>query len=135
MNAVGTYDQPFRISYPIGMHDFGTAGQTTGIRGPKGMRGRVSHVGVMVTEAFVGSSTDAAVQVGTGADPDKFVNLVIPAATADNAYFSNEDDTDAILHTDDNLMEPDTLYLVTLVAPTGGTPAGMGYVTLVVDWF
>ena len=135
MNAVGTYDQPFRVTYAFGLRDLGTgANETTGLKGPKGMRGRVSHIGIAVTEVFAGSTGDAAIQVGTPADPDKFANLVIPAATPDNAYFSEVDDPDAILHTDDNLLDADTLHRVTFVSATG-TPTGQGFVFIVVDWF
>jgi len=111
------------------LHDFGAASEVSQFRLPPGYKGRLLNVGVSITETFVGTTTDADVQVGTTADPDAYAKLVIPETTAaDLDFWDVSDDTDAII-----LAEPlpaDTLIKVTFTAPTGGTPAGIGWVQL-----
>ena len=50
---------------------------------------------------------------------------------ADTDYHNTQDDTDAII----SASVTNAQIEVALVAPTGGTPAGKGHVTVVIGWF
>lgn len=125
------YDKPQLITYGLGNHDFGTAGDSLSLRGPAGKVGKLVHVSVSATETFNAVTTSAKVQVGTAGDVDAYAELDI-GTTADTDCVSEATDTDAIIS---DAIPADTQVEVTLVAPTGGTPAGMGYVHIGIEWF
>lgn len=124
------YNNPDVITYSLGSHDFGAGGADLAIKAPKGYtQGRILDVGVAVTETFTATTTPAYVRVGTGADPDAYVELNMGTAAATD-YYNTADDTDAIINAD----VTDTQLEVAFVAPTGGTPAGIGLVSITVAW-
>ncbi len=125
------YDKSEIITYSLGEHDFGAGGDALAIKGPPGLTGRIKDIGVMVTETFTATTTPAFVRMGTGADPDAFAELSMGVA-ADTDYYNTQDDTDAIIV---EALPPDTQIEVALVAPTGGTPAGKGFVNIAVEWY
>lgn len=125
------YDNPLTITYSLGLHDFGSGGDALGIKPPAGFtRGKIRDIGVMVTETFNAVTTPGYVRVGTATDPDAYAELNMGAA-ADTNYWNVLDDPDAIIAD----IPSATQLEVALVAPTGGTPAGIGYVNIVIDWF
>ena len=126
-----SYADPLTITYSLGLHDFGAGGDALAIKAPAGYEhGRIKDVGVMVTETFTNTTTPAYVRLGTTGDADAYVQLDMGTA-ADTNYYNTQDDTDAIINGD----VTNTQIEVALVAPTGGTPAGIGWVNIVIDWF
>ena len=126
-----SYSNPTVITYNLGLHDFGAAGDALAIKAPKGFEhGRIMDVGVAVTETFTATTTPAYVRLGTATDADAYVELNMGTA-ADTDYFNTQDDTDAIIDADVD----STQIEVALVAPTGGTPAGIGHVHVTIAWF
>lgn len=137
------YDNPLTVSYSMGEHDFGAGGDALAIQRPYGTNfARLREIHVAVTETFTADTTAGFVRVGTASDADKFAELNMGLA-ADTDGWGTNDDNDAIkaagnqidLDRDgDSGASLDQLE-VNFVAPTGGTPAGKGYVTLVIDWW
>ena len=124
------YDNPLTVTYNLGTIDFGAGDEALAIRAPAGYDyGRIVHVGVAVKETFTNTTTAAYVRIGTATDADAYVELNMGTA-ADTNYYSERDDTDAIIdpEVDDTQLE------VALIAPTGGTPAGIGDVHIVINW-
>lgn len=129
-----TYSNPLSITYDLGQHDFGAGGDTHDIKGPPGAKGRLRNVLLKkVSEAFTATTTPAYINVGTTADADKHASISC-ATTA----------IDAVLSKDPAAEDPDTynteiaadeIVRTTFVAPTGGTPAGIGEVQLTIDWY
>lgn len=126
-----SYDKGEMITYNLGLHDFGAGGDALAIKGPVGKTGRLVDIGVAVTETFNQVTTPGYVRLGTGADPDAYAELNM-AAAADTDYYNTQDDTDAIIT---ETLPADTQIEVALVAPTGGTPAGIGHVHISVLWY
>lgn len=124
------YDNPQTVTYSFGEHDFGAAGDALAIKGLPGKKGKIRDIGVAVTETFNAVTTSAFIRLGTAADPDAYAELALGTA-ADTNYFNVLDDTDAIIAAD---VPASTQIEVAFVAPTGGTPAGKGYVNIVIDW-
>lgn len=125
-----SYSNPTTVTYSV-LHDFGAGDDALAIKAPRGFsRGRIRDVGVMVTETFTADTTAGYVRLGTAADPDAYAELNMGTA-ADTDYYNTQDDTDAIISAD----VTSTQIEVALVAPTGGTPAGIGTVNIVIDWF
>lgn len=126
------YDNPRTLVFQFGQHDFGAGAGALSFKLPKGLRGRIVDVGVMnITETFTQVTTPAYVNVGTSADADAYASLNMGAAAATNTW-NTVDDTDAIINAD---IPADTQIEVTFVAPTGGTPAGIGTAFVVVNAF
>jgi hypothetical protein len=126
------YDNPLTITYNLGLHDFGAGGDALAIKAPNGFtRGQIRDIGVAVTETFNAVTTPAYVRLGTAADPDAYAELNMGTA-ADTNYYNTQDDTDAII---DATVPSATQIEVALVAPTGGTPAGIGHVHVTIDWY
>lgn len=126
-----SYSNPLSMTYSLGIHDFGAGGDALAIKAPNGYsKGRIIDIGVMVTETFTATTTPAYVRLGTTGDADAYAELNMGTA-ADTDYYNTQDDTDAIISADVTSAQIE----VALVAPTGGTPAGMGYVNIAIDWF
>jgi hypothetical protein len=125
------YDNPDRRTYNW-LHDFGAGAEIFSLNGPTNKQGVIREIGVSVTETFACDSTAATVQVGTAADNDAYALLTITDATADEAYFNQADDTDAIIAG----IPMNTLVEVNCTQSADSVAAaGQGIVTLVIDWF
>lgn len=128
-----SYSDPDRRNYGFGIHDFGAASESLSIKGPKGKAGRLIAIHASATETFNAVSTSARIDVGTAADTDAYASFVL-GTLADTDSASTDDgvtDTDAIISAE---IPADTQVEVTFVAPTGGTPAGMAAVNIIIDW-
>lgn len=126
-----SYSNPLVITYNLGLHDFGAAGDDLAIKAPTGYEhGRILDIGVAVTETFTNTTTPAYIRIGTTTDPDAYAQMDMGTA-ADTNYYNTQDDTDAIIDAD----VTNTQLEVALVAPTGGTPAGIGHVHITIAWF
>lgn len=125
------YNNPTTVSYNLGTHDFGAGSDALAIKAPRGFtKGRIRDIGVAVTETFTATTTPAYIRLGTTGDADAYAELNMGTA-ADTDYYNTQDDTDAIISAD----VTNTQIEVAFVAPTGGTPAGIGHVTVVIDWY
>lgn len=128
-----SYADPDRRQYSFGEIDFGDAAEVLSITGPKGAKGILHAIHVAATETFTADTTPAYVRVGTAADPDAYAEMNL-GTLADTDSASSDDgttDPDAIIA---ESIPADTQVEVTTVAPTGGTPAGKGFVTIIIDW-
>jgi len=120
------------VTYSFGIHDFGNAADALAIKPPANYTwGEIIDVGVAVTETFTATTTPAYVRIGTATDADAYVELNMGTA-ADTDYYNTQDDPDAILQSQ---VPSDTQLEVAFVQPTGGVPAGAGYVTIIIRWF
>ena len=117
-----SYDNPRRLMYSFGEHDFGAGSESLSIKGPVGLKGTLKSIQCNATETFTATTTAGFVRVGTAADNDAYGELNL-ATTADTDTVSEADDTNAVLA---EAIPEDTQVEITLVAPTGGTPAGKG---------
>jgi len=137
------YDNPLTISYNFGVEDFADAAQALAIQRPNGKKfARIEDLHVAVTETFNAVTTSAFLRIGTASDADKFAELDMTTA-ADTDGYGTVDDTDAIKaagkeidmdNDGDSAAAIDQLEVAT-IANTGGTPAGQGYITIVVSWW
>lgn len=126
-----TYDEPRVVTYNYAQHDFGAGGDTKEIVGPSGMRGKIVDIHVSnCTETFTNTTTGAFVRAGVAGDLDKFAELSAGTLASGSAAAASRQDgvTEAVLGDDETL-------LVTFVAPTGGTPAGIADVQVAVAWY
>ena len=138
-----SYANPLTVAYNFGEIDFGAGGDITAIRVPAHItQCAIREIQVSATETFNATTTSAKVRVGTASDADKFAELDC-ATTADTDAVGTADDADAIktagqsidLQTDGDSGAELAQLEVAFVAPTGGTPAGRGFVTIVLDWW
>ena len=109
--------------------DFGGgAAEVLSFRMPTGYTGKILKIGVSITETFANDSTEANFQVGTAADNDAYAKLNIADGAADEDFYDETDDTNAILAAD---IPADTLIEINLTNGTDGSAvAGKGYPTL-----
>lgn len=130
-----SYDLPVRVSYSFPSHDFGAGAGAHAIKPPKGMsQGNVVDIQLFaISETFNQVTTPAYVRLGTSGDADKYAELNCGAAAATDAYNMDDGGTwgDRIDLTADSISQVEVVF----VAPTGGTPAGISAVNVVIDWF
>lgn len=129
-----SYADPLYVSHNYPAHNF-TSPITRAIKPPRRCnRGRVEEIHVAVTTLFTQVTTPGYVNVGTAADDDKYASLNMGAAAANTAY--NVTDVASAIFSDIDLVR-DAVSAIQLktVAPTGGSPAGVGDITLVLAWF
>lgn len=135
-----SYENPNRHVYLFPVHDFGAGSGAVNLIGPKGKKGVLIDYGVQNTsEAFTDDTTGALIAVGTAANPDAFgeeFDMVECAAstgkTVRSTYTDDEIYVDEVIV--DRFIPADTIVRLTLTAPTGGTPAGIGQPFVVIDW-
>lgn len=127
-----SYDNPLVVTYNFAQHDFGAGAGATSFKAPAGFsKGQIIDVGVKdITETFTAVTTPAFVRLGTTGDADAYAELNMATAAATDT-FNTQDDADAIIEA----TITSTQVEVTYVAPTGGTPAGIGSPYVVVAWF
>lgn len=133
-----SYDTPVRVSYNLGNVaggvDFGAGNSAYAIKPPAGKKvGNVVDIHLSVNETFTQVTTPGYVRLGTAADADKYAELNCGAAAITDAY--NLDDAGSINARIDLEADGITQVEVACIAPTGGTPAGIANVTVVIDWF
>ena len=127
-----SYDAADRRCYGYSNQDFGAGDQSLSIQGPLGKKGLLRSIHVDASEVFNSVTTGAQVLVGTAADTNAYAQFELPDI-ADTDSVSSDDGTDpnAILSA---FLPADTQVEVTFIAPTGGTPTGIGNVTIIIDW-
>ena len=137
------YDNPMRITYNLGLHDYGAGGDALAIPVPSGMtRCRIESIALSATETFTATTTDAKVQIGTAADADKFAQLdadtladtdAMDLTPADDLFDNGYGGAGIVdvSSSGENISQLE----VTLVAPTGGTPAGIAHTNITIAWW
>lgn len=138
---MATYSNPDRITYSYGVLVF-TAALAHAINPPPTCRnGRVTDIHVRATVLFTAVTTAAIVNVGTIATPAKYAILNCGALAANAAQnFTSAGGSPlnltGIVISDINFdRDGVTAIQVQVVPPTGGAPAGTGYLDVTIGWF
>ncbi len=132
-----SYENPVYVTYSIPANNYGSGDAVKDIRPPRGARaGRVESIGLYATTTFNQVTTQAFVRVGVASDTDKFAELPIGALAAGAALvdsdvvgvFTNDGQFDLAQESEDEVR-------ISLIAPTGGTPAGVADTFVTVAWY
>lgn len=137
-----SYDNPMRISKSFGLHDYGAGGLAAAIPVPAGAsRCRIESISQAATETFNAVTTPAYVRLGTAADPDRYAELNVGTLAITNGLDLTDGSTELkdIGHGGPGVVdigqEGITQIEAVLVAPTGGTPAGIAYTDITIAWW
>lgn len=127
-----SYSLPNRRTYTFPAVAFGS-GSAQSIKGPRGKAGRLVDIHVSCTVLFTAVTTPAYVQVGTASDTDYNANFALGtlAATDSVSLIGSTGSASSLIQP---IIDADTQVEVTFVAPTGGSPAGTGTVSICIDW-
>ena len=119
------YDEVKIMNVSLPEFDFGGgAAETYSFRLPTGWNARLIKIGLAITETFATDTTVGSVELGTAADSDAYAKLNLVDAAADNDFYDETDDTDAIISAP---IAANTLLRVTLTNGTDSTAvAGKG---------
>lgn len=123
-----SYDIPKTETISLGSVNFGTD-TASSFKLPKGKQGRIRDIMVICTTLFTAVTTGAFVKIGTTGDNDAYGSTGSLGALAATDTFNSVNNA-AMAIAD---MPADTQIEVVFTAPTGGTPAGIGLVSVVVD--
>lgn len=123
-------DATHQFTYTFGEVDFGNGDSTFAILGPKGREGIVREVHVSSTETFTATTLQGKVQIGTAGKLTDYCNYSLGTLAAGAGGSGSA--AGAIVK--NKQLPADTQALVTCKAPTGGTPAGKGYVSITINW-
>lgn len=126
------YATPLTISHTFTSHDFGAASGAVSIKGPKGKRGYIEDIIAYSTETFTAVTTPAYIRIGTASDADAYAEANLGTTAATDTFTASANDVDAIINPD---LPEDVQVEVAFIACTGGTPAGIANVTIVVSWY
>lgn len=128
------YSNPIvTLTYTWPSHDFGAGAGAVSFQGPSGLVGRPRELTVAATETFTNDTLPAYVQLGTGSDADAYAQADLGTTADTDMFVASKDDPDWVIT--DDVLPADTQVEVAFTQPTGGTPAGIGVVSLTVDWF
>ena len=120
--------RPYCIS---AYHDFGAGGEAMTFRGPKGKQGTIKEISVDAFETFNAVSSEAYIRLGSATSGYEYVNMGL-GTLADAANVSmTAVAADLVLEA----LPADTDVHITLVAPTGGTPAGKAHYHIMIEWY
>jgi hypothetical protein len=150
--AVVSYNNAIRREYKSAVGAFGATTVIESYIGPVGRKGLVRDIEVNLTASAVGDTTVPEVQVGTGSGSVSYarfrlgtsatVGLVATATPkcARALVTGNGDAQTAVDFTGHVALETlaipaDTAFVITMLAGTGGSPAGTGYSKVYIDWF
>lgn len=139
------YDNPIVFNYTFGGEvDFsGVSPDVYHIQPPIGaQQGQVYDIQVSATLLFTNDSSGALIRVGTNADTDKYAELDMQATAANIVHGSYDYDIfgtarDGFIDMLRDGTAGAALDFVEIgyVAPTGGSPAGKGWVTVTMGWW
>jgi hypothetical protein len=134
------YDNMYQVTYQFPAVAFGSGTTTAKLYVPRTVKqARVLDIFVAGTVLFTQVTTPALVQVGDGTTANAFAQLTVGALAAGNTvggsdtpavgvwranYLAGSYNAGAGLHD----------LIATFVAPTGGTPAGTGTVTIIMGY-
>lgn len=128
------YDKLIPFSFSLGTRTVGstfTGNFRIGIP-RRAQMARVLDINCNVTTLFTQVTTPGFIRVGTAGNNAKFAELNMGAAPANAAY--NFSDNNGFRDVWRRSVDAIDELLVTLVAPTGGTPAGVADVHIIVGF-
>lgn len=129
------YDNAMRITYTTGAITTTAAAATLALRGPKGKRGRLEDVIARCTTTHVlGTTTPTKLQIGITGTLEKFGVFLPGAMTAPTAQTLTDDPGASNIAAGVEIAEGEVVLLTT-VANTGGTPAGVITYDVVIGWY
>lgn len=131
------YANPFPRTYVFDDINFATS-TTAKFKGPKGLEGRVRDISVNGQVLFTAVTTPAYVRVGKADNSADAAYAEVPLGTlaAGGVIVATQDAPSTWRKTGAaGILPMNTEIKMSFVAPTGGTPAGTGDVTVTVDWF
>lgn len=130
-----SYTNPLVVTYGFGNLNFVTGAGTYKVKPPKRLTaGGVKDIHVRVTTLFTQVSTPAYVRVGNATSNAQYAELNMGAAAANSAY--NSSDVAGSLKANINLTRDNITDVdIRVIAPTGGSPAGVGYLDVVIGWW
>ena len=123
------YDSPRNVTYTYAV-DFDTT-EASSLKGPAGKTGKLIDIIVSATETFTATTTAAFIEVGVSAGSAEYASFAL-GTLADTDTLTATETSGAIVLA---ALPADTQIELTFNAPTGGTPAGIGAVQIVVDWY
>ena len=128
-----SYSDPRPYTYSFGEIDFGalSTDERLVITGPSGKQGTIKEVLVSATETFTSDTTEGAVNLGSAAAGAQYVAMGLGTLANANDQRMTDTAADLVLEA----VPADTDIHVTFVAPTGGTPAGKGFVQIMIEWY
>lgn len=126
-----SYDHGHLTTYSFGEHDFGAASETVSFKGPAGKKGYIIDVLVSATETFTNTTTEAIVELGTTDGGAELINMGLGTLADKVPQLASDTAADIVLR---DIAADDIVYL-TMNAPTGGTPAGKGFVQVMINWY
>ena len=126
-----SYSNPSTICINYGLWDFGEGSETMSFKLPNGMSGRLRDVIVQATETFNAVTTEAEVNIGSADGGKQYANCGLGTLADKASYRLSDNSADLVLAS----LAADSNIFVALLAPSGGTPAGKGFVTIVIDCF
>lgn len=116
------------ITYSFGGQDFADAADTFSFKLPEGKQGRLVDVSISAYETFNATTTEAFLDIGTAADADAYAHCGLGTTADTDTYLASANAGDIISAT----IPAGTQVEVTMVANTGGTPAGKGVINIIV---
>ncbi len=128
-----SYSQPQHITYTTGAITTTAAAVTIPIRGPKGKQGRLRDVIARCTTTHVLGSTPTELKIGLSGTLTAYGDFLPAAMTAPTATTLSDLPGASVLGT--AIIPADTVVLLTTVANTTGSPAGVITYDVIIDWF
>lgn len=128
-----SYSQPQQITYTTGAITTTAAAVTIPIRGPKGKQGRLRDVIARCTTTHVLGSTPTELKIGLSGTLTAYGDFLPAAMTAPTATTLSDLPGASVLGT--AIIPADTVVLLTTVANTTGSPAGVITYDVIIDWF
>jgi predicted amidohydrolase len=126
-----SYSNPVFLPLAFGQHDFGAGGEAFTFRGPSGKQGTLIDIEINATEVFSATSAEGKIELGSSASGAQYAAFGL-GTTADGATARASDTSGDIVS---SALPADTDIHVTYTAPTGGTPTGIAYVEVMVEWY
>lgn len=151
------YNNPTTETYVFPSSAFGASTESRKILGPKGMKGLVRDIRTYITADCVGTTTVPEINVGTASGDFTYARHRLgTTATAGNTAAGTPYRARALCATaqgntggvppalsdftghvalETASIPADTVFVISRIAGTGGTPAGTGITEVVIDWF
>lgn len=128
-----SYADPDRRFYSFPGVAFGTS-TAQYINGPRGKKGTLKAIHVSATVLFTAVTTSGRVDVGNATTAAAYGSLTLGTLAAAAAMSSDDSGQTADPIVANHEIAANTVVKVSFVAPTGGSPAGTGTVSVMIDW-
>lgn len=121
-----------RPNISLGLIDFSVA-KTYTVKGPKGLAGRLRDLVVIGDTLFTNTTTSGHLKVGVSGTDGKYGDLDLGVLAAGANLVASKDQAAALVAAQE--LPKDTDVQIKIVPPTGGSPAGKGFVFVPIDWY